>query len=220
MSNPVSSNNPITGNEDVPAAIVVQSNIGFDSTFLGTINDNNGAYIEPVGGTIFTDYVIKNQYERDGHIYMMPVASPGGFNGNSVAFCQLASPTLLWICDWTASKKLTQPEIPDPEINSPDWILLDILPETMQVAVGADGVSPQYRISATYVYGHTNPSANVFNDICYPRPPWLEDLFSRTMPASKLLPNLITTTGQQAGGSSAGQPGPLQGFVAASPGTP
>src|ERR1700722_14672416 len=65
---------------------------------------------------IWNDYMVKNRYEGDNHIYMMGITSPNGFQGASVAFAQLASPTLLWIAEWTASCFGQQPVVPNPAV--------------------------------------------------------------------------------------------------------
>src|SRR5690242_2432545 len=81
------------------------------------------------------DYIINNRYESDKHIYMAGITSPGGFSGNSVSFFRLSSPTLLWICDWTAASWNKPPLSPDPNVNDPNWVLMDIMPETSNISV-------------------------------------------------------------------------------------
>lgn len=154
-----------------------------------TANDSNGRYLDP-GDSIWTDYVIHNRYERDGCRYMMGITSPGGFQGASVAFTQLASPTLLWICDWTASRISIKPIIPNPISQDPNWVLLDDWYEPCHEDLLPDGVSSVWRISGTYVYGHTNPNAIATMNINFPRPPWLDATSDRTVPNSSLQQNL------------------------------
>lgn len=141
--------------------------------------------------SIFTDYVINNRFEKDKHIYMMGVSSPTPFQGASVAFCQLASPTLLWIADWTGAKFASMPPIPNSTPTDPNWILLDEHYEPSMVTVGPDGVTPLYRISGTYFYGHRNPSKATIENINFGRPPWLEDVFDLSITAAKLEQGLI-----------------------------
>src|SRR5574342_1264186 len=62
---------------------------------------------------VWTDYHVESRYEADGQIYMMPVTSPDGFQGDSVSFVKLAGGTLLWFADWTAEKAGEKPSIPD-----------------------------------------------------------------------------------------------------------
>lgn len=156
-----------------------------------SIEDELGEYLPIAESNIFTDYVITNRFEKDYHRYMMGITSPNGFQGNRAAFVQLASPTLLWIADWTVARYNEQPPIPDPESADPNWILLDEHPELFLLTVSPDGATPRYRISGTYVYGHTNPSVQTVNDVNFPRPPFLADSFDRTMPTNYLEQNLI-----------------------------
>lgn len=189
---PYSNINNITGIENGPAATVT----------VGTVSpDDNDADYADLGSDfdIFTDYEINSRYESDKHRYMAGITSPGGFQSNSVAFFQLASPTLLWIVDWTAAKFNSQPEIPAPLISPGfggiNWILMDEHYEPAKIAVASDGVTPIYRISGTYVYGHQNPDPQVLKNVAFGRPPWLEDVFDRTMPTSKWTQNLSTAQG-------------------------
>jgi len=144
--------------------------------------------------SVWTDFEIHGHYEKDRHIYMMPVASPSQLSTHGTQFCQLAKPTLLWIADWTASKFNEQPEIPDPELLDPplgNWVLMDDWYEPVSLSLAPDGITPLYRISGTYVYGCVNPAAIAVNDIIFGRPPWMLDVYDRTMPAAKLQPDLI-----------------------------
>lgn len=154
----------------------------------------------------WTDYMINGRYERDNCTYMLGITSPVGFQGKSVAFCQLASPTLLWIVDFTACKFATDPEIPDPVPSDNRWVILDAFFEPAMITVSADGVTPLKRITGTYIYGHQQPAANMLQNISYSRPPWLEDTFSRTIPASSLMKRLSDAPTQ------AGNNGPT-GFI-------
>lgn len=184
--------------KDTPFVSVTVDAIDFDDV-LGKFND-------PDTGAIWTDYIIINKYENDRHVYMLPITSPDGFqstgggrslstgpisqatigaipggfsNQQTAAFVQLAAPTLLWICQWTVCRYAKKPIIPDPTPRNSNWVLLDILPETRNIAVGADGVTPLFRISGTYVYGHRNPTNDPFLSINWPRVPWLDDFENR-----------------------------------------
>lgn len=150
---------------------------------LGNILDFDAKYNFDDQG-VWADYMIKSRYERDPHTYMAGVASPGGFQGASVAFFRLTAPTLLWIVDWTAARFATQPDIPSNEPQGNNWVLLDEIVEPAMITVGPDGVTPLYRISGTYVYGNINPSADVLKNVSYGRPPWLQNNFDRSMPTS------------------------------------
>ena len=171
---------PSSGSFERPAEVAVGEIPG---------GDNNAAFKEQ-SDSMYTDYVIRNRYEKDRHTYMMPIASPGGFQRSSVAFVKLAASTLLWICDWTACRFNKQPDIPDPENRDSNWILLDEHYETAMITIAPDGQTPLYRISGTYVYGHKNPNKKTIRDVDFPRPPWLEDVFNRSMPDTRLTQNL------------------------------
>lgn len=162
----------------------------------------------PDKNAIWADYIVVNRYERDLHRYMMGIASPEGFGGDSVAFVQLANPTLLWICDWSASKYGEQPRIPDPEPRNRNWILLDHHWELNSLDIPGDGQTPYYRISGTYVYGNKNPSDKLQKDAVFPNPPWLEDVFERTVPESAIIQGISDTGGGGGGGTGATTPLP------------
>lgn len=178
--------NPDPGQEDSPNVTIVVGEIAF--------TDENALFQSTDDSAQYTDYYIANKYEGDLHRYMMGVTSPGGFRGASVAVCQLANSTLLWISEWTACRFKTKPEIPNPESLDSNWVLLDIMPETVQEVVGPDGVTPLWRISGIYVYGNTNPAANIFTNVVFPRPPWLKDNYPRVFPLSQLQQGLIDTS--------------------------
>ncbi len=159
-----------------------------------TFDDNAGRYIETDG--IFTNYEVTSHYERDRHRYMLGITSPGGFAGDSVAFVQLAAPTLLWVVEWTASKLLAQPEVPAPTSVDARWVILDEHVDLPKITVAPDGVTPLYTISGVYVYGCRNPSPVIFTDTIFPRPPWLQDAFQRTISPGKVVGGIIDRQGR------------------------
>lgn len=179
--------NPIPPSQQKPAGSLLLNN---GTITLGT----QTAFNSPTGG-IWNDYVCRQRYESDKHTYMAGITSPGGFQSASVAFFRLANTTLLRIVDWTAYKTGTQPEIPSSIPLDTNWVILDEFYEPAEVTIPADGSQPCYRISGTYIYGHKNPAAVVVNNINYARPPWVQDIFDRTMPTSKLQQNLADGTG-------------------------
>lgn len=147
-------------------------------------------------GSVFTDYQIKGRFESDKHIYMVPITSPDGFQNASVAFVKLASPTLLYIVDWTALKIMEQPEIPNPTPPSnSNWILLDEIYEPASIITTPEGGATEavYRISGTFVYGNRRPNIIPVQDIIFGRPPFLKDVFpqGRGMPINKFTDQLI-----------------------------
>jgi len=161
-------------------------------------DDDSGKFVEEPNQS-YTDYRIHNRYERDNGIYMMGITSPGGFQNKSVAFCQLYSPTLLWICDWTSARWDKEPDVPSPTPYDQNWVLLDVHFEYVNITVAVDGTSALYRSSGTYVYGHTRPAANMLVNMAYPRPPWLQDSFTRTIPQSTLKQGLSDVVGTGGG---------------------
>lgn len=160
-----------------------------------TLDGPSALVIAQPNSEIFVDYMMYNRYDHDLRRYMMGVAASTGFQGKTVAFVQLASPTLLWVCEWTALKVGGQPEIPSPSVDS-EWVFLQAFPELpMENVAPVDGKTPVYRISGVYVYGHTNPSVDTFGNVVFPHPPWLKtDGFARTLQPGKLTTGLSTPT--------------------------
>lgn len=163
---------------------------------------------------VWIDFTIINKFESDKHIYMMPISSPQGFTNNAgnqppaspgtgtiqnnqigqrAAFVQLASPTLLWICDWTTAKLNSVPDIPDPNNTfDPNWVLLDEHYEPASIIAMANASTPLYRISGTFVYGHISPDPQVIKNIAFGRPPWIPaSAFRRDIDPSLVTKNLI-----------------------------
>lgn len=195
MTVPFSEVNPDILDRDVPPANVVVEDFVFD--------DEQGRYLDDgENKSILDDWVILNRYEKDLHRYMLGITSPGGFNGESVAFVQIAAPTLLWIAEWTMSRYGSQcPPYPSPALNNPDWVLLDEHYEEPDISASADGITGLYRISGVYVFGKRTPNADTNKDMSFPRPPNLEDVFDRTVPDNAKTKNLIENVG--AGGGNA-----------------
>jgi hypothetical protein len=184
---PTPPNSNIVQNVDGPVLIIN----------FGTVSaDDQSADFDNTGDSsqVWTDYVIHSRYEKDLHRYMLPVSSPGGFQGASVAFVQLAAPTILWVIDFTAARASVQPNIPDPDPGSNSaWVLLDEHVEPSMIEVTPDAQTPVYRFSGTYIYGHRNPdTVALVNNVNYTRPPWLLDIFDRTQPIGTLKPDLTT----------------------------
>ena len=151
------------------------------------LEDQSGRFEENKNDdSIWEDYVAVNHYEWDYHRYMLGITSPKGFQKSRAAFVQLAAPTLLWIVDWSAARWNKQPTIPAPVLSDEDWVLLDEHYEPSMLVVGADGVTPFYRISGTYVYGQKNPDPDSFEQMNYTRTPWLQDKYDRSIPANEV----------------------------------
>lgn len=200
MALPSNAPNPEAGPEFINAATVTIGQVIVSDNAANIQDSTNG-----VG--IYTDYKIMSRYEKDRHIYMIPLATPLGFRGQSAAFAQLAAPTLLWICDWTAARWKVKPEVPNPASRDPNWVLLDDHWEPGQEVLGPDGTSVLYRISGCYIYGHKNPNAQTHRNINWTRPPWLVDVYDRSVPDSLLTRNLIDGRG--------GTGSPFQTFIPA-----
>lgn len=167
---------------EVPV-VVVQDLEGYE--FSSPINEEGD-----IG--VWSDYRIRNRYEKSQGRYMLGITSPNGFQGAEAAFVQLSAPTLLWISSWTASKLGEKPVIPNPANVPSDYVLLYETPVTEMITVTGDG-NKVYRISGTYVYGKKNPADQVFNDVKYPQPPWLVPDSDRNIETSSLVGGLITT---------------------------
>lgn len=143
---------------------------------------------------IYTDYTVHNQYLSNPGLWYLGVTSPEGFQSLSTATVQTSTATLLWVCDWTASKLNNKPNIPSPKPTDANWELLSSFVEPYQIVVAADGRTPLYRISGIYVYGHKNPPQAVLS---YGRPPWLQDVFDRTVVTTQLQGKLLDFVASQ-----------------------
>jgi len=157
-------------------------------------DDYLGLTLNPTDG-IVTDMKVRCRYEKDRHTYMLGLTSPNGFNGNSVAFVQLASPTLLFIVDWTACKMGAVPEIPDPTINDTNWVLLDDHWEPTAPGVPGNNITGIYRISGCYVYGHLNPQDPTYTQVQFPLKSWMLPNITRSISPGKLLQGLSVPAG-------------------------
>lgn len=143
-----------------------------------------------------TDYRIRSYYEGDGHRYMMGVTSPDG----GAAIVQLSAKTLLWICDWTASKLGVHPTIPNPAPTSSKWVLLDDHYTPVSVMATNDGQFPLYRISGTYVYACTVSSSKTYDDVSFPIGAWLQDTFERVIKQEYITGTLLEAPSKQGAG--------------------
>ena len=169
-----------------------------DGAALFAVNPNFG---------IYEDYVVENHYYKEGSTYALGCASPAGFRGVSTSFVQLSSPLLIWVAEWTAARTGYPPEIPSPLLlrarvvrlvarfssrEDPVWVLLDEKITARNIFYVADGNTPYYRISGTYVYGCLNPSTVLTRDVKIPKPAWaLEPLQGRTIPDGLLVQRVI-----------------------------
>lgn len=196
---------PPQPDQQFPPAIVATGNVSVPA------EPNNQGKLQSTP-TLTPDYEIHNRYEGDRDIWMMGITSPNGFQNDTVAFVQLATKTLLWICDWTALARNQPPLLPDASVKDTNWVLLDDGYETMNIDVVLDGETPLYRVSGTYVYGCRRPNARTTRDVQFGRPPWLMDTFNRTIPDSVLQQGLSSMSSQTAVAQTS--------LSAASPGVP
>lgn len=168
---------------EAPAANVVVGSIPDDGTTLF----DTGALAGSDGPSAFDDYLIINRFEKDGNRYMSGLTSPDGFQGNQVAFFQLATSTLLWICDWTVEVSGSE-QPPMPARTAPEgWVWLDEGMTPTSTMLQGDGGVPIWRISGTYVYGALNPEGM---QLFYPRPPWIQDSLDRNVNESQFIEGL------------------------------
>lgn len=197
----------LVGDQDNPNVTVQIGKIESDDEEGTTKDDGDGS------DSIFSDYSVNNHYEKDGHIYMLSIATEEALNQNvlttgavrrniftsntpsnkdTVAFVKLGGHTLLWIADWTASKSKKPPQIPDPLRVIDNWVLMDEHCTTAMIVVYPDGATPLYRISGVYVYGHRRPSARLYDEVVFPLSPWLDNSFIRTVDMDRLKTGITT----------------------------
>ena len=169
---------------------------------VGTISitDESSQYNKAVvgDGTQWTDTLIENHFIADKHTVMMSVTSPGGFNGDSVAFCKLGTDTLTWICEGTIQRVGAEPLVPQAEPTDPNIILLDEYFSPAMLELEPDGATVRYRISFRLAYGFKNPSQA---ELMHPRPPWMAQTISGAVPPSAFVTGISSTDPVMKGGS-------------------
>jgi hypothetical protein len=170
---------------------------------IGTvdIDDLDDWYEEQAPESFVMDFRCTNKFVKDTHTYMGGLTSPLPFQSASAAFVRLAAPTVKLVCDWTVSKWGTK-TMPD-STAPPGWVLIDQIPiETAMMRVADDGATPLWRISGIYVFGRTAPGPLITDDVWFPRPPWIQNKFDRTISPGVLADGLINLNGSttQAGG--------------------
>ena len=156
---------------EAPSITIIEGDVPDDEQTLFA-----GSALGGSAPSCFDDYLIINRFESDGNRYLSGLTSPDGFDGDQVAFWQLATETMIWICDWTVEVSSEQ-QPPMPAETAPDgWVFLDKSMTPSSNMVQGDGGTPIWRISGTYVYGAKNPkTVTPF----YPRPPWITDTLNR-----------------------------------------
>ncbi len=194
---------PFVGGGLAGAVAGVVANVVIGDVFP---EDNDGKLADGDGdeNAIFTDYIIDNKYEEDPHTYMAGITSPNGFQGRTAAFFQLATPTLLFVCRWTASRWNKQPVVPSKEPANQNLVYLYAAPETRNVTAGPDAFTALYRISGAYVYGFKNPDLALLNNVSFGLDPRYADTFTngRNMPTNLEDPKLMEAQQQQGGNNA------------------
>jgi hypothetical protein len=83
--------------------------------------------------------------------------------------------------------------------------------------VAVDGQTPIYRVKGVYYYGYKGPWTESLDIAVFPRPPWQQDVFTRTIPTSARDTSLTLTGGTAGGGGAGATPARYQtlriGFV-------
>lgn len=202
--------NPNYESNDVSEAQNVSISLN-EAPFFG---DSDAAYIDDSPGqtdVIWTDYRIVNHFEYDTHRYMGAITSPSPFQGDTVAFFQLGSPTILWLSRWTAARINAAPTIQDPDkLQDSNWVLLDSHTEPIQVIIMQDGKSPLYRISGLFAFGHRRPNktGSILSLMNFGRPPWIDPKIPRNVKfVDKEIENVIDGLGSSFTGVFPGNPG-------------
>lgn len=192
--------------------MVAEINMGsvvYDDVATGLASDQ-----DPESG-VFGDYMIHNHYERDGLTYAGSNTSPLPFNGAQVSVVTLGCPMLYWVCEWTACKLGGMPEIPDPTPQGGGWALLDQHVSPAMQSVGPSGNDGVFRVSGAYIYVKRIAADRIFDDVTFPRAPWVRDgAFSRKIPLDKLKQGFSDIPG---GGGGSSLP-PITGTASADDG--
>jgi hypothetical protein len=153
---------------------------------------NEQAQYRNLGAGVWDDCRIINRFEDDSCKYMLGITSANRYRGKTASVCQLAIPTLLWISDWTVSRKGNPPSIPNPQSQDPNWELMDAISEANETQLLGDGVSKSYRISGTYIYASTDRAFNLTDYLVFPIPPWLNSTDARRITSSYVLDDLLS----------------------------
>lgn len=205
MSNPSGGMPQAGSNTTVGPQQVTEATITVGTVFP---TDSLAQYTPTTNSTwIYTDYEVRNKYEGDKHVLMAGITSPAGFQGNSVSFFQMASSTLLWIADWTACRFNQLPNIPNPVVSDTNWILLDQHYELADTKYGPDGVSPLYRVTGTYIYGHLNPNSDIVNNVQFGLSPEFQPPMFTTLSPTIYAQGIINPTAGGNNSNSSASPG-------------
>lgn len=159
-------------------------------------------------GTIWEDYEIHSTYDKNYHRYCMGVTVPvrqetvlqtipgrtaPPSKRPTVSIVQLCNPTLIWKADWTAARYNTKPYIPSANIGGLEWVLLEEKIDPGMITLAADGVTPLYRISGTYVFANVYPSGKLYENVDFGIPPWVDaSSFDRSVPDEMFKDNIIS----------------------------
>ncbi len=129
---------------------------------------------------MYPDYQIRGRYESDPKLFMMSATANSSLGSQSqqsslpsIAFVQLAMPTLLWVVDWTICRLSDQPVAPSPTPATSDWTVLGQQYHTAAIMLSPDGTTPIYRFSGTYIYGCNISTTDVFEKCRFAIPPYI-----------------------------------------------
>ena len=190
----------------MPLNYVEPQDIRYDDSDAKYNEDSLNLAVEQEGA-IWDDYAIESSYHKNYHRYCLGTTAPkqqervlgtappalratlGSNIGSNrepqytSAFVQLCEPTLIWRVDWTAARFNSKPFIPSTNVGSESlWVLLDETIITGTITLASDGITPRYRISGTYVFGHAAPDEKIQKNMEFSVPPWVStNTFSRTV---------------------------------------
>lgn len=157
---------------------IAEFNVSPDDHFAKFLNEQ---ITDRDPSDFIADYLIRNYYVGDKHVYMSSLtvadedSESSTLDGDTVAFCQIANASLIWVCEWTACKVGSKPQIPSVDPDDPNFILLDEHYEVPEAPLIANGFDQIWRISGTFWFGHRKPSSNLMKHVRWPLPPWVRD---------------------------------------------
>lgn len=154
-------------------------------------DDSQAAYLGDDQDSSWRDCRVHNHYSHNLTRYVLGVTAEEDVTGDTSAFVQLSKGWLIWIADWTISRAGKVPPVPDTVPADIMWKLLDYKYQLNHITLAADGITPVYRISGTYVYGHRKPSVKALLDARVARQPWVEDRFVRRFTEKDFMKNVI-----------------------------
>ena len=171
-----------TAQQSTPVGDAPPSIAGQTST-LQSVNNQSSFGLLPVTATslpvdptnyfddqlpgVYSFYKIVNDFTNHNHRVPLPPCSSSGI----IAVVQLAAPMVTLVSCWTAQKVGVQPEVPNPQSNDPNAVLLDSVLEQEEINPSFDGTELTYTLSGRYEYVYLDSTkVNYLN----PVPPYLQ----------------------------------------------